>query len=40
MIITQILPFEHSKCKVQVSFDSAQDLVLYRGELRGLDLKE
>lgn len=40
MMITQILPLEHSKGKVQVSFDSAQDLVLYRGELRGLDLKE
>ncbi|MDE7354562.1 MAG: recombination regulator RecX [Acetatifactor sp.] len=40
MVITQIIPLEHSKGKVRVSFDCADDLILYRGELRGLGLKE
>ena len=40
MTITQITPLEHSKSKVQISFDSAQDLILYQAELRSLGLKE
>lgn len=40
MMITEIMPLEHSKGKVQVSFDQAQPLVLYKGELRRFELEE
>lgn len=40
MTITQITPLEHTKGKVQVSFDNSKTLVLYKGELRKFGLKE
>lgn len=38
MVITQILPI--SKEKVEITFDNAKQLVLYKGEVRQLGLKE
>ncbi len=40
MTITQIMPLEHTKGKVQVSFDNSQTLILYKGELRKYGLQE
>jgi len=40
MTITEIIPFGNGKGKVQVSFDQAQALVLYNGELQKLGLEE
>lgn len=38
MTVTEITPL--TKGKVQISFDSAQNLILYKGELRKLGLEE
>lgn len=38
MTITEITPLAHGKEKVQVSFDCAQDLILYQSEVRRLGL--
>lgn len=40
MTITEIMPLHNSKGKVQVVFDDAQPLVLYKGELKKLGLEE
>ncbi len=40
MIVTEILPYQGRKGKVQVFFDSKEPLILYQGELRRLGLEE
>ena len=40
MVITEITPVGNGKGKVQISFDDAQALVLYKGELQKFGLEE